>query len=134
LEYYFEGIWNITSPLDQFAGVITDSFFGQDENITWKLLEEESINNQIFFVLLGELIVNISDPKYSGYNLGKIYHTFWIDKTNYFLYKVKLFQIRNITGDYAGVDDYRYLEGEDIFTFYDYNIPLDIELPPDIIP
>jgi hypothetical protein len=130
---FAEIMWNITSPLDQFAEVTTNRIMGQDTNMTWKRLKDESFNNMTYYVLLSELIENNSDPLYTGYNHGEIYHTLWIDKTNFFLYKVKLNQIHDKTGSYAGIDDRRYLIGEDIFTFYDYNIPVNIELPPEVI-
>ncbi|MEE9574319.1 MAG: hypothetical protein V3W20_14785, partial [Candidatus Neomarinimicrobiota bacterium] len=87
-----------------------------------------------FYVLKSEHIINNSNPTYTDYDLLEVYHTFWIDKTNYNFYKVKLNQIRDFTGLYAGGVDRRYMYSEDIYTFYDYNIPVNIELPPEAIP
>ena len=128
-----ESKWNMSSPIEMFVEQITN-VMPQQGNITWKRLNDESFNNHTFYILQSEYINNISDTTHAGYDLAEIYHTFWIDKTNYFLYKVELNQIRDITGYYAGEYDRRYLISEDIFTFYDYNIPVYIELPPDIIP
>lgn len=127
-------IWNIFSALEQFAEQMTDEVTQQDYNITWKRLKDESYDNQRYYVLQSKYIANNSNATHTGYSYGETYHTFWIDKTNYFLYKVKLNQIRDDTGWFAGEYDRRYLESEDIFTFYDYNIPVNIELPPDVIP
>jgi hypothetical protein len=102
--------------------------------MTWKRLKDESFNNQTFYVLKSKHIINDTKPEYPGYNHYEVYHTYWIDKTNYNLYKGKINQIRDLTGYYSPNSDRSYLNSEDIFTFYDYNIPVIIELSPDFKP
>jgi len=128
-----EVFWNMLSCLELFAEQMANEMLDQDFKITWKRLKDESFNNQTYYVLQKGQITNYTNATRTGYNLNEIYHTFWIDKTNYFLYKVKLNQILDVTGWYAGEEDRRYLMSEDIFTFYDYNIPVSIELPPEVI-
>lgn len=127
-----KSIWTPYSPLDHFAGLIAYEVPGQ--NITWKRLKDESFNDKEYYVLKSEHILNDTNPMLTGFNNNEIYHTFWIDKTNYFFYKIKLNQILDITGDYAGEDDKIQIISEFIFTFYDYNVPVKIELPPEAIP
>ena len=128
-----ESVWRMLSSLELFADQMIDRMPRQDVNIIWKRLKDESIDNQMCYVIKSELITNRTNETYSGYDRGEIYHTFWIDQTNYLLYKVKLEQIYDTSGWYAGGNDRVYLIGEDIFTHYDHNIPINIELPPEII-
>lgn len=130
----FKPIWNTYSSLDLFAEQITYENPEQDFEMTWKRLKDESFDNQTFYVLKSEHIINNSNPTSPDINLYEVYHTYWIDKTNYILYKGKINQIRDISGLYAGDFDRRYLDSEDIFIFYDYNIPVNIELSPEFIP
>jgi hypothetical protein len=130
----FEINWNLNSPLDHFKDLMADEVPGQNIDVTWKQAKDESLDGKTYYVLQSEKITNFTDPKYTGYHLDETYHTFWIDKTNNLLDKVQLNQILEITGDFAGDDDKRYLTSEFIFTFYDYNIPVIIELPPEAIP
>lgn len=130
----FKPTWNIHSSLDLFAEQITFEDPEQDTKMTWKRLKDESFDNQTFYVIKSKHVINDSDPASPGYNYFEVYHTYWIDKTNYNLYKGKINQIRDLTGVYATGFDRRYLNSEDIFTFYDYNIPVNIELSPDFKP
>lgn len=126
--------WIMFSNLNQYFDQMTNEIPQQDKNVTWKLLEDESFDNKTYYYALQrELIINFTDPNYAGYDLLKSYQKFLINKTNYELYKVKIDQIQEITGDFTGGIDRRYMLSQDIFTFYDYNIPLKIELPPELI-
>ena len=129
-----ETIWTIYSTLEVFSKQMIDDLAGQLPNVTWKRLKDESFDSKTYYVLQSEEILNTTDPTSSGYNLAETYHTFWFDNSTYSLYKVKLNQISDATGFFAQEDDRRYMTSEYIFTFYDYNIPVKIEIPPEAIP
>ena len=127
-----ESIWTVYSSLERFAEIMADPLLAQDINITWKRLEDESFDSRTYYVIQSAEIRNNTNPTLTGNNLIETYHTFWIDNTTYSLYKVKLNQISDARGFYAGENDRRYMSSEYIFNFYDYNIPVKIELPPGV--
>lgn len=129
-----ETIWTVYSALETYAKQIEDDLAGQAPNITWKRLKDESFDGKTCYVLQSKEILNTTNPTYSGYNLAETYHTFWFDNTTYSLYKIELSQISDVTGFFAQNDDRRYMTSAYTFTFYDYNLPVEIEVPPEAIP
>jgi hypothetical protein len=129
-----ESIWLLYSPIDHFAALVANEVPGKNINVNWKRLKDESYDDKDYYVLHSEQILNNTNPMLKGYSRDETYHTFWIDKTDYSLYKVKLEQTLDITGNFAGEDDKRYLMSEYIFNFYDINIPVEIQLPPEAMP
>lgn len=129
-----ENIWTLSSSIELFAKIIADDLAGLHPNTTWKRLKNESIDSKTLYVLHSEEITNSTHPTYSGYNIAETSHTFWIDINSYTLYKVKLNQIFEGTGFFAPGEDKRYMSSEYIFTYYDHNLPVKIELPPEAIP
>jgi len=125
--------WIIYSNLDQYVDQMTNEIPQKDTDITWKSLEDETLDNETFYVLQREHIVNNTNQNYPGFDLYKLYHTFLFNKTDYRLYKVKVDIQHDIRGAYyTGGIDQRYVIGQDIFTFYDYNVPVNIELPSEL--
>lgn len=125
--------WIIYSNLDQYVDQMINEIPQKQSDITWIHLEDEILDNDTFYVLQREHVINNTDPNYAGYDLYKLYHKFLFNKTNYKLYKVKVDIMNDIRGDYyTGGYDQRYVVGQDIFTFYDYNVPVNIELPPEL--
>ena len=105
----------------------------KDKNITWKRLKDEELDNETYYALQREHIVNKTVSGQAGYSLLKLYFTLLINKTNYYLYKVKVDILNDVRGDFfTGGLDQRYIIGQEIYTFYDYNIPVNIELPADL--
>jgi hypothetical protein len=126
--------WVIYSNLDQYIDQMTNEIPQKGSDITWKSLEDETLDNDTYYVLQREHTINNTDPKYPGFDLYRLYHTFLFNKTDYRLYKVKVDIQHDIRGTYyTGGIDQRYVVGQDIFTFYDYNVPVKIELPPELL-
>ena len=125
--------WIIYSNLDQYVDQMTKEIPKKIPEITWMHEEDETLDNETFYVIKREYIVNYTDNNYAGFDLYKLYHTFLFNKTNYKLYKVKLDILNDVRGDYyTRGPDRRYAISQDIFTFYDYNVPVNIKLPQEL--
>ena len=125
--------WIIYSNLDQYADQMINEISQKNFEVTWRHLDDETLDNETFYVLQREHIMNNTDKEHPGSDIYKLYHTFLFNKTNYKLYKVKVDILNDIWGEYyTRGPDRRYVVGQDIFTFYDYNVPVDIELPPEL--
>jgi len=122
---FAEENWMLFSPLE----FVTEEM--KAKNVTWERLGDEILDGTPYYVLQNISTTNNSNATHSGYDFSEWQQRYWIDKTNYSLHKYMRTQILDDTGYYfiGKEGDRRYLINEIEVTFYDYNIPVTIELP-----
>jgi hypothetical protein len=131
---YSNMTWIVYSLLEQMALYLSDSDFDiGDIKIT--RLPDEVVEDVDCYVLLLTSVSNQSAESStlnrSGYRYQKIEIKYWIAKEDYLLIRTKSGTTYDSTGFYSWKGNRSIMISETCVEFYDYNIPVTIELPPD---
>jgi hypothetical protein len=133
-------VWNANSYLELFSNALENETAWNSYNVTLEQLSDEKVGDVDCYVLqfigFKNESLNYSISKTSGYTTGYSYKEtdieYMIAKDTFQLRKI----LYNTTSDENTINSYgnvsRYINTiDDEMFFYDYNVPLSIELPPE---
>ena len=122
-----EAFWFTFSPLEKSE----ERWSGFIENNTFERLEDDIFEGKEYYVLGGVLTTNYTNEAHLGYDLCEWQYKYWIDKTTNLIYKQNKTQILDETDYYFDGDwgDRELIINEYEINYYDYNIPITIEIP-----
>jgi len=120
-----ESFWGLYSYLENFA----EGMSNPQKNTTFERLNDETIDGKSYYVLQSVYKNNYSGAEQTGYSYYEIQIKFWIDMNNFLLYKIQATSISDSKEFFAMKSNQTIELSESQYIFYDYNIPVTIELP-----
>jgi hypothetical protein len=124
-------MWNVYSYLEQITAGLENGT-GQFNNTELKRLSDETVENVDCYILRFTGFQNQSSTTINGYSYIEYDIKYWIAKDTNLLKKSNIKSTIDQSGIYSFGDANRSIVTAEMETFfYDYNVPLNIELPPE---